>query len=204
MKKFLFLFACAILCACDHTEPVTPSGGGGSTTANVDFVYQMSGLFTYKFTNTSTGCSSYKWDFGDGESSTTKNATHKYASEGAYTVTLTGTANGNKYRCSKKISVKKPSIYVAGYKLYRIPYQNKYYKLIMYDDDWFGTDWGFQTVYTPLLDNSDLPYVKEFNNPNIMDKLDGIITIMYKSNIAAIQQAMVHNVCCRNFTRQTY
>ena len=40
-------------------------------------------------------------------------------------------------------------------------------------DDWFETNWGFTTVYTPLIDNTDIPYVKYFNKELLMDKLDG-------------------------------
>lgn len=40
------------------------------------------------FTNTSTGASSYYWDFGDGNNSTMPNPTHTYNTPGTYTVTL--------------------------------------------------------------------------------------------------------------------
>ncbi|MBK9735141.1 MAG: PKD domain-containing protein [Saprospiraceae bacterium] len=40
------------------------------------------------FTNTSTGASSYYWDFGDGNNSTMPNPTHNYALPGTYTVAL--------------------------------------------------------------------------------------------------------------------
>ena len=43
------------------------------------------------FTNSSTGATSYAWDFGDGNTSTDINPIHTYTSEGMYTVTLTAT-----------------------------------------------------------------------------------------------------------------
>lgn len=172
MKKLLFmLLASLVLIACEERN--IPSSGGGTQNVKIDFTYQMTSPFTYTFTNTSYGANSYKWDFGDGTWSNSRDAMHMYESTGTYRITLTGTANNLKYDCSKNIVVKKPEIYIAGYVLYNIPYQNKYYKIVCKDDDLFGTDWGFQTVYTPLLDNTDLPYVKYFSNPLIMDKLDG-------------------------------
>ncbi len=42
-------------------------------------------------TNTSTGATSYNWDFGDGNMSTDANPTHTYTMDGTYTVTMTAT-----------------------------------------------------------------------------------------------------------------
>lgn len=178
MRKLLILtLATLTLVACKEQNPPTPSGsgnGGGKTqTISIDFTYQLTAPFMYSFKNTSKGADSFKWDFGDGMWANSKDATHIYESPGTYTVTLTGTANGVKYDCSKKLTVKKPSIYIAGYMLYKIPYENKYYKVVCKDDDWFGTDWGFTTKYTPLLDNSDIPYIVNWSEPKLMDKLDG-------------------------------
>jgi PKD repeat protein len=44
---------------------------------------------TVSFTNTSTGATSYAWDFGDENSSTEENPVHSYADAGTYTVILT-------------------------------------------------------------------------------------------------------------------
>jgi PKD repeat protein len=52
---------------------------------------------TVQFTNTSTGATTYLWNFGDGNTSTQTNPAHTYLTPGSYTVTLTAT-NGN---CSK-------------------------------------------------------------------------------------------------------
>lgn len=40
------------------------------------------------FTNTTTGATSYNWDFGDSQSSTLANPIHHYTTGGSYTVTL--------------------------------------------------------------------------------------------------------------------
>ena len=46
------------------------------------------------FTNETTGATSYKWYFGDGEISTEHSPTHAYQAEGTYFVTLAA-FNGN-------------------------------------------------------------------------------------------------------------
>jgi gliding motility-associated-like protein len=45
----------------------------------------------FVFTNTSTGASTYMWDFGDGNTTGTVNATHSYASVGDFSVKLVAT-----------------------------------------------------------------------------------------------------------------
>ena len=41
-----------------------------------------------QFTDTSTGASTWEWDFGDGDRSTYQNPVHTYATRGTYTVVL--------------------------------------------------------------------------------------------------------------------
>ncbi len=48
---------------------------------------------TVKFKDNLTGASSWKWDFGDGQSSTEQNPSHIYQAEGAYQIVLTGTSS---------------------------------------------------------------------------------------------------------------
>ena len=197
MKRtfFFLMMAVAILSSCqDQNEPdfttrsSSGSGGGGGTQPikSASFNYQQTAPFTITFTNTSSNISSFKWDFGDGTTSTEKSPIHKYSKEGKYLVTMTG---DGQYECKANITINKPQIYVAGWKLYNIPYQNKYYKLKMYDDDWFSTEWGFETVYTKSLSNSDLPYAINFSTPKIMDKLDGDnyynVKLIYSSNTSS-------------------
>ncbi len=50
--------------------------------------------FAVTFTNSSTGATSYSWDFGDGGSSTATSPTYTYTVGGSYTVTLTATGPG--------------------------------------------------------------------------------------------------------------
>ncbi len=185
MKNKIILMALVAIVLTGCKEQNTPSNNGGKD-AFVDFTYQQTGPLLFSFTNTSNGIDSYKWDFGDGTWAYGKDAMHQYESIGTYTVTLTGTSGNLKYDCRKKITVKKPSIYIAGYTLYKIPYENKYYKVVCKDDDLFTTNWGFTTNYTPLLDNSDIPYSERRSSPLLMNMLDGdnyyTIYVYYATN----------------------
>lgn len=76
-------------------------GVGQSSTTNITFTATPSaaGSFTaagnvVTFTNTSTGATSYSWDFGDFTNSSASAPAHAYAANGAYTVVLTA-INGN-------------------------------------------------------------------------------------------------------------
>jgi len=53
----------------------------------IDFSIQVSGD-TVRFTNLTTGATSYKWDFGDGDSSTEESPMHIYPGKGKYVPTL--------------------------------------------------------------------------------------------------------------------
>lgn len=67
--------------------------------------------FAASFTNSSTGATSYSWNFGDGSNSSLTSPTHSYTSQGTYTVTLTATnANGctSTQTRSSYIKIKEP------------------------------------------------------------------------------------------------
>ena len=165
MKKIysLILFTAAIMFAgCNGNEPEKVKLG---------FEYQKIPPFTYKFINKSSGADSYKWDFGDGTYATTRDAEHTYSATGTYIVTLTATKNGEKYDNRVYITVSKPKIYLVRCVLYDMPYENKYYKIVCKDDDLLTTNWGFTTTYSPLLDNTDLPFYWNINK--LMNELDG-------------------------------
>jgi hypothetical protein len=84
----------------DFTVGVEVSGKDGSLITReqtisilrlpmADFSFAVSGL-TVVFDDTSTGRpTSWRWEFGDGNTSTLQNPTHQYAAAGTYTVTLT-------------------------------------------------------------------------------------------------------------------
>lgn len=58
-----------------------------NTLPTAGFTSAPNGL-TVAFTNTSTGATSYSWDFGDNSNSTDANPSHTYATDGTYTVVL--------------------------------------------------------------------------------------------------------------------
>lgn len=72
------------------TEPIEVVAGFTQSTTSL----------TANLTNTSTGGTSYSWDFGDGTTSSTFNATHVYTTPGTYTVCLTANSTcGNDTTC---------------------------------------------------------------------------------------------------------
>jgi len=74
-------------------------GQSAATTINFTATPSAAGSFTtagnvVTFANTSTGATSYSWDFGDFTNSSATAPTHAYAANGTYTVVLTA-INGN-------------------------------------------------------------------------------------------------------------
>lgn len=68
---------------------------------------------TVTFSNTTTGASSYQWNFGDGNTSSTAAPVHTYTSTGNYTVTLiTTNANGCRDTLIKQqyIKIQEPNV----------------------------------------------------------------------------------------------
>ncbi|MEM6964665.1 MAG: PKD domain-containing protein, partial [Bacteroidota bacterium] len=55
--------------------------------------------------NTSTGATTYDWDFGDGNTSTEENPTHTYDTDGTYIITLTATNDCGSVTTTETITV---------------------------------------------------------------------------------------------------
>lgn len=166
MKRFAPIL-CAVLFFCSCQEQNTPSS------LMVDFeIYKTDAPLMYNYVNLSSGLSDFRWDFGDGMWSYDEHAMHQYEQPGTYMVTLTGTAQGQKYTHRETLIVPEPICYIKGYVLYRIPYENRYYKVVFKDDYLLPSAWDFQTVYTPMLDNSYLPYTRIWVTPKQMEDLD--------------------------------
>lgn len=166
-----------------YSVSLTASNGDKSNTyqKNVSVSYnQPTAGFTYKteaplkvvLTNTSTNATSYEWDFGDGKTSTEKNPTHKYSAAGSYIITLVAKnpAGSKQYRQTVQISA--PKVFVKGIKYNYVGKKGKYYKSICKDDDLFTNTW-WNTGYTPMLSDSNLPYSYIFANPVEMTGLSG-------------------------------
>lgn len=77
-----------------NADPCDGVGTSSSTVVTVNPVPTAAGAqgsttgFNVTFTNTSTGATSYEWDFGDASSSAVAAPTHAYAANGVYTVML--------------------------------------------------------------------------------------------------------------------
>jgi len=80
-------------------EPAIPSAAPKGA-----YTYTTNGL-TVAFTNTTTGATSYAWDFGDGAKSTAKEESHTYAAGGFYTVKMTAKNAGGETVVTKEIFV---------------------------------------------------------------------------------------------------
>lgn len=75
-----------------------------NTVPTASFTSAANGL-TVAFTNTSTGATSYAWDFGDNGSSSEVNPSHTYTADGTYTVILSATNNCGTVTSSQTVTV---------------------------------------------------------------------------------------------------
>jgi PKD domain len=101
----ILMMSCVImLSACKKDE----------TAARVDVLYSVAiDGYTAMFNNTTKGGTSYKWDFGDGETSTDQSPVHTYPGKGKYVPTLFVTTSDGRIlegstvvRISKSSSIK--------------------------------------------------------------------------------------------------
>lgn len=73
---------------------------------------------------------------------------------------------------------------VTGYKLYSIPYTNKYYLWLCVGTKPNGEeDFFFNTVYSPKLGSSNIPYTYNFEHPVLLEDIQSYsyltITVQY-------------------------
>lgn len=109
MKKMLkwsaiIVIAATALFACKGTDPEPKPQPEPDVKAPVaEFTYAIDAL-KVTFTNSSKDATTYKWDFGDGETSKEVSPVHEYAAAGDYTVTLTA-ANSKGVTSKKEATV---------------------------------------------------------------------------------------------------
>ena len=167
------------------TYSVSLTASNGETTdtykQSVSVSYkQPTASFTYKteaplkvvFTNTSTNATSFEWDFGDGTTSTEKNPTHRFTTVDTYTVTLIAKNPSGSKQYRETIKITAPRVFVTGIQYKMVGNKGKYYKSICKDDDFFTNTW-WNTAYTPMLTDNNLPYPYSFSSPIEMTGLSG-------------------------------
>lgn len=95
MKKLILLLVLTVLLISCKKEP------------DVDFSYtgKPEVQETLAFTNLSSNCDSYIWNFGDGSSSTSESPSHAYSKPGVYQVMLTAEGHGKTVSLTKPISI---------------------------------------------------------------------------------------------------
>ncbi len=109
-----------------YSVTLTASNAAGSNTATqtnyinvgtvpvAGFTRSANGA-TVTFTNTSTGGTSYLWDFGDNTTSNLTDPVHTYANDGVYTVTLTATNACGSNTTTQQVTIVTPP--VAGFSM---------------------------------------------------------------------------------------
>ena len=166
MKKLIiFCVATFTLLSCENNKEIY-----------ADFYYN-DWYTVVEFTNVSSGLVNYSWSFGDGKTSNEQyRVQHEYKNAGKYTCTLTGfSSTGKKYTCSKSFTLEAfpqtiPVIHMIGYKLYKIPYNNKYYKVTIAATFNGYEKWGRGLIYSPILSSADLPYTYMLQNKILLEE----------------------------------
>lgn len=112
--KYLIFTLLAILTGCDLEKIDSPGGGGLNAVFSVPAgpFYQDCNI---TFTNSSTGATTYSWDFGDGNTSTAASPEHSYSNSGSFSVRLTATSNGNSSDTTIQLTVFAKTIFNKSY-----------------------------------------------------------------------------------------
>ncbi|WP_345258338.1 PKD domain-containing protein [Flaviaesturariibacter amylovorans] len=124
-KRFTALFlGCAALAA--SALSCSKKGGTDNTPVVANFTFSGAGLApaTVSFTNSSSGATSYQWDFGDNTpSSSSSSPSHNYTQGGVYTVRLTATGPGGSNTVSKTVNIGTPtSLKITKVRLAAMPF----------------------------------------------------------------------------------
>lgn len=96
MKRSIYFLFVLFIVSCTKEAPPKPIA---------DFFYTDTGGGKVTFTNLSKDATSYRWDFGDGNTSTSMNAENTYKYNGTYTVTLTSKSDQGQDNITRTIKV---------------------------------------------------------------------------------------------------
>ena len=168
-----FLTCCFI--SCNSNEP-TYNGGGTNENSSVEilaFEFELYPPYGVWFKNLSRGFVRFKWDFGNGKTSDDPDDYDScyriYDKFGTYNVSLTGYRSDGSYKViSKSVTFKEPEIYVKGYSVENIPFENRYYRVMIHN----GSDGYWLGNWTPQLVSSALPFKYNLNSMLHLTNLD--------------------------------
>lgn len=170
-KEMLALMAVAaiVLTGCKESkdEPVYPE-----PEIKAEFEYIIQQPMTVVLTNTSENANTFRWSFGDGEISYDRNPIHRYKKKGVYEIQLTASrVNKGQQSAYATVKVEEPTkIYISGFTVGKIPYENQYYRIKVIDDDFFTTTW-VETEYK-LLSSVIVPYTANLKTPVLLSGID--------------------------------
>lgn len=136
------------------------------------FTYKTKAPLTVVLANTSTNATNFEWDFGDGTTSTEKNPTHRYGAVGSYIITLVAQNPTGSQQYRNSVEISKPRVFVKGIRYNSVGQLGKYYRSVCKDDDFFTKTW-WNTNYTPMLTENNLPYTYTFSSPVELTGLEG-------------------------------
>lgn len=148
------------------------------------------------FTNTSTGASSYIWDFGDGSSSIATNTTHQYNAPGTYNIKLIAT---NTYGCqdieikSNYITVNPSPVAQISANQYSSCDVNTIFQFTGTASNILSWDWNLGDGNTSSLQNPSHQYGAPGSYPIrlIVTSNNGCIDTTYASNNITIGNSLI-------------
>lgn len=172
-KQNLFLIAALAITVTScipsiSNDPSIP--GNPNKPVKAEFEYKIQQPLTVVLTNRSENASSFQWSFGDGQTSNEISPTYRYKTKGVYEIALTANNNKGQQSAYATVKVEEPTkIYISGFTIGKIPYENQYYRIKVIDDDFFTTTW-VETDYK-LLSSANVPYTANLTNPILLSGL---------------------------------
>ncbi|MCB0508692.1 MAG: PKD domain-containing protein [Chitinophagales bacterium] len=96
MKKLFIILASisTLLISSCKEDCVSPEKHVTASFTVDEIILNAVSIANVQMNNTSTGATTYHWDFGDGSTSTEENPAHYYSTNGTYTIKLTASDGG--------------------------------------------------------------------------------------------------------------